>query len=77
MGNVVPQATLHVTHAEEGERDCAAWCGMGLGSLVVNVFFPGIWFLQCGEGSHLLPDREMSWPGFICPPEQRRGSPGG
>ncbi|TEA31011.1 hypothetical protein DBR06_SOUSAS9610056, partial [Sousa chinensis] len=31
MGNVVPQATLHVTHAEEGERDCAAWCGMGSG----------------------------------------------
>ncbi|XP_059851912.1 ras-related protein Rab-7L1 isoform X2 [Delphinus delphis] len=29
MGNVVPQATLHVTHAEEGERDCAAWCAMG------------------------------------------------
>lgn len=77
MGNVVPQATLHVTHAEEGERTAPPGAVWGLGSLVVNVFFPRIWFLQCGEGPHLLPDREMSWPGFICPPEQLRGSPGG
>ncbi|KAM9107126.1 ras-related protein Rab-7L1 isoform 2-T2 [Megaptera novaeangliae] len=31
LGNVVLQATLHVTHAKEGKRDCAAWCGTGSG----------------------------------------------